>query len=285
MKICEETAPGAARARARNDTAEVFESHRPRLFRLAYRMLGSRFDAEDLVQDAYLRWHQSATQDIQSPVAFLVTITTRLCLDRLRELKQEREHYVGRWLPEPIVEDLIPSPEMQLELADEVSIAFLVLLERLGPEERAAFLLHEIVDYDYPEVAQMLGKTEPACRQMIHRARIRVRESRPRFSITTESRERVLGKFLTAVGTRDRKAVMALLAEEVAYTAAGGGKVVAALNVPGAGGSAQSGRGSGAWSQSGGPRRGRSFHRGQRPTSRRGGNARGFVKAIRGDLT
>ena len=138
MKICEETAPGAARARARNDTAEVFESHRPRLFRLAYRMLGSCCDAEDLVQDAYLRWHQSATQDIQSPAAFLVTITTRLCLDRLRELKQEREHYVGRWLPEPIVEDLIPSPEMQLELADEVSIAFLAVLERLGPEERGS---------------------------------------------------------------------------------------------------------------------------------------------------
>jgi RNA polymerase sigma-70 factor, ECF subfamily len=214
-----------------NRTAEVFESHRPRLFGLAYRMLGSRADAQDLVQDAYLRWHQSATDDIQSPAAFLVTVTTRLCLDRLRELKQERERYVGPWLPEPIVDEHIPSPEAQRELADEVSVAFLVVLERLGPEERAAFLLHEVFDYDYPEVAQILGKSEPTCRQMIHRARARVRESRPRFSVTAESRERILTKFLAAAGSGDRKAVMALLAEDVEYMADGGGKVVAALKV------------------------------------------------------
>ncbi len=214
-----------------NRTAEVFQSHRARLFGVAYRMLGSRAEAEDLLQDAYLRWHQSHTEDIQSPIAFLVTITTRLCLDRLRELKQKREHYIGPWLPEPIMDDHIPSPEMQRELADEVSVAFLAVLERLGPEERAAFLLHEVFDYDYPEVAQMLGKSELACRQMIHRARARVRESRPRFSMTAESRERLLEKFLTAVGTGDRKAVMALLSEEVEYMADGGGKVVAALKI------------------------------------------------------
>ena len=119
----------------------------------------------------------------------------------------------------------------QRELADEVSVAFLVVLERLGPEERAAFLLHEVFDYDYPEVAQMLGKSEPTCRQMIHRARARVRESRPRFSVTAESRERILTKFLAAAGSGDRKAVMALLAEDVEYMADGGGKVVAALKV------------------------------------------------------
>jgi RNA polymerase sigma-70 factor, ECF subfamily len=214
-----------------NGTAEVFQSHRARLFGVAYRMLGSRAEAEDLLQEAYLRWHQSATEDIQSPVAFLVTITTRLCLDRLRELKQEREHYTGPWLPEPIVEDHFPSPEMQLEFAEEVSVAFLAVLERLGPEERAGFLLHDVFDYDYPEVAQMVGKSEPACRQMIHRARVRMRESRPRFSVTAKSRERVLGKFLAAVGTGDRTAVMALLAEDVEYMADGGGKVVAALRV------------------------------------------------------
>ncbi len=205
-----------------NGAAEVFESHRPRLFGVAYRMLGTRTDAEDILQDAYLRWHQSATKDIQSPVAFLVTITTRLCLDRLRDLKEEREQYVGPWLPEPIVDKL--SPEMQREFADEVSVAFLVVLERLGPEERAAFLLHEVFDYDYPEVAQMLGKSEPACRQMVHRARARVLESRPRFAVTAESRERLLEKFLAAAGTGDRKAVMALLAEEVECMADGGGK-------------------------------------------------------------
>jgi RNA polymerase sigma-70 factor, ECF subfamily len=214
-----------------NGTAEIFQSHRPRLFGVAYRMLGSRAAAEDVLQDAYLRWHQSATEDIQSPIAFLVTITTRLCLDHLRELKLEREHYVGPWLPEPIVEDQFPSPEMQLELAGEVSVAFLAVLERLGPEERAAFLLHDVFDYDYPEVAEILGKAQPACRQMIHRARSGVRESRPRFSVTAESRERVLRKFLTAVGTGDRQAVMALLTEDVEYMADGGGKVKAALKV------------------------------------------------------
>ena len=202
--------------------AEVFESHRLRLFGVAYRMLGTRTDAEDILQDAYLRWHQSGTKDIKSPVAFLVTITTRLCLDRLRQLKEERDQYVGPWLPEPIVHEL--SPELQLELADEVSVAFLAVLERLGPEERAAFLLHEVFDYDYPEVAQMIGKSELACRQMIHRARPRVREARPRFSVTVESRERILAKFIAAVSSGDRKAVMALLAEEVEYMADGGGK-------------------------------------------------------------
>src|SRR5258706_14793101 len=142
-----------------------------------------RTDAEDIVQDAFLRWHQSATPDIKSPVAFLVTITTRLCVDRLRELKQEREHRAGPWVPEPIAKDNIPSPETQCELADDVSVAFLAVLERLGPEERATFLLHEVFDYDYPDVAQMTGKSEPACRQMISRARPRVRKSRPRFTV------------------------------------------------------------------------------------------------------
>ena len=214
-----------------NATAETFETHRPRLFGVAYRMLGSRADAEDVLQDAWLRWHQSATDDIQTPVAWLVTTTTRLCLDRLRAVKQDRERYVGPWLPEPIVNDHIPSPELQRELADEVSVAFLAVLERLGPEERAAFLLYEVFDYDYREVAQMLGKAEPACRQMVHRARTRVRESRPRFSVALESRERLLEKFITAASSGDRQAVMALLAEDVQYVSDGGGKVVAALKV------------------------------------------------------
>jgi len=217
---------------ATNEIAEIFQSHRPRLFGLAYRMLNSRAEAEDVLQEAYLRWHQSATQDIQSPVAFLVTLTTRLCLDRLRELKHEREHYVGPWLPESIVEDEFPSPEMQLELADEISIAFRAVLERLGTEERAAFLLHDVFDYDYPEVAMVVGKSEPTCRQIVHRARAHVREARPRFSVTAETRERVLARFLVAAKSGDRQAVMALLAQDAEYTADGGGKVVAALKIP-----------------------------------------------------
>lgn len=211
--------------------AELFELNRPRLFGIAYRMLGLRTEAEDLLQDAYLRWHESDRTNIQSVTAFLVTITTRLCIDRLRQLKQERVHYVGEWLPEPIVDDHVPSPEMQRELADDVSVAFLAVLERLGPEERAAFLLYEVFDYDYPEVAQVLGKAEPACRQMICRARARLRESRTRFKVSTESRERLLEKFLAAIASGSRQAVMALLAEDVEYMADGGGKVVAALKI------------------------------------------------------
>ena len=201
----------------RNDAGDIFASQSARLFGVAHRMLGSRADAEDLLQDVYLRWHQSATHDIQSPVAFLVTITTRLCLDRLRALKQQRAHYVDPWMPELIVDDHMPSPEMQLQLADEVSVGFLAVLERLGPEEGTAFLLHDVFDYDYREVAQILGKTEPSCRQMIHRARARVRDSRPRFAVTPKSREGLLKKFLAAVGTGDRQAVMALLAEKAEY--------------------------------------------------------------------
>jgi RNA polymerase sigma-70 factor (ECF subfamily) len=178
-------------------------------------MLGSRAEAEDLLQDAYLRWHDADRMNIQSVAAFLVAITTRLCVDRLRALKQERVHYVGSWLPEPMVDEHIPSPEMQRELVDDVSVAFLAVLERLGPEERAAFLLHDVFDYDYPEVARTLGKAEPTCRQMISRARARLRESRTRFTVSRESRERLLEKFLVAIGSGDRRAVMALLDEQV----------------------------------------------------------------------
>ncbi|HJY87651.1 MAG TPA: sigma-70 family RNA polymerase sigma factor, partial [Candidatus Acidoferrales bacterium] len=187
--------------------AQVFEQHRSRLFGLAYRMLGMRCEAEEVVQDAYLRWHQAASSETQCPVAFLVTITTRICLDRLRELKQSREQYFGPWLPEPIVEDEAPSPEAQHELAEDVSIAFLAVLERLAPEERAVFLLHEVFDYDYDEVAEMVGKSEAACRQIVCRARPRVRESRARYVVTVESRERLLKKFFAAVTSGDRKAV------------------------------------------------------------------------------
>jgi RNA polymerase sigma-70 factor, ECF subfamily len=207
-----------------NAPAEVFELHRPRLFGIAYRMLGSRTDAEDLLQDAYLRWHESNRTTIQSAIAFLVTITTRLCVDRLRELKQERACYVGPWLPEPIVDEHTPSPDMQRELVDDVSVAFLAVLERLGPEEWAAFLLHDVFDYDYPEVAQTLDKSETACRQLIHRARARLREPRTRFRVSTESRKRLLEKFLVAIGSGSRQAVMALLAEGVEYV----GEMVAA---------------------------------------------------------
>jgi RNA polymerase sigma-70 factor, ECF subfamily len=203
-----------------NGAADVFESHRSRLFGVAYRMLRTRADAEDVLQDAYLRWHETTKNDIQSPIGFLITLTTRLCLDRIRHLKKEREEYTGRRLPEPIVEDYVPSPEEQCEIAEEVSVALHAVLERLGSEERAAFLLREVFDYDYPEVAQMVDKSESACRQLIHRARARLRDSHARFTVTPECRDRVLKTFLAAIGTGDRQAVLALLAEQIEYAQA-----------------------------------------------------------------
>ena len=204
-----------------NGAADIFESHRSRLFGVAYRMLRTRADAEDVLQDAYLRWHETTMNDIQSPIGFLITVTTRLCLDRLRHLKKERDDYTGAWLPEAIEDDCAPSPEEQVEMAEEVSTAFLAVLERLGSEERAAFLLREKFDYDYPEVARLVGKSESACRQLIHRSRTRLRESRAQFTITPECRERVLKKFLAAIATCDRQDVQALLEEEVEYAPRG----------------------------------------------------------------
>ena len=156
---------------------ELFNSLRGRLFGLAYRMTGSRADAEDLVQEAYLRWHGADHDRIESPEAWLVTTTTRLALDRLRRLKTERDAYVGPWLPDPIVGAVSATapPDQHLDLADDLSMAFLTLLERLAPEERAAFLLHDVFEVDYRAIASVIGRTEAACRQVVHRARERVR--------------------------------------------------------------------------------------------------------------
>ena len=189
-------------------TAEVFELHRPRLFGIACRMLGSRCEAEDLLQDAYLRWHESKPLNIQSVVAFLITITTRLCLDRIRKRKHESAEDE---LSEALLTDTAPSPETQQESSEELRAALAVVFDRLGGDERAAFLLYEVFDYDYPELAGMLGKAEPACRQIVHRARKRVREARPRFTATTDSRQRMLGKFVQAVRSGDRQAALALI--------------------------------------------------------------------------
>ena len=199
---------------------------RGRLFGLAYRMLGSRAEAEDIVQEAYLRWHQAARDIIESPEAWLVTATSRLAIDRLRRLKTEREAYVGSWLPEPIVSP--PSPDHDLDLAADLSIAFLTLLERLAPEERAAFLLHDVFDVGYREIASVVGRSEAACRQMVHRSRVRVRGDRKRFDVSEEVRQDVLQKFLTALEARDEQALLELFAPDATWTADGGGKTAAA---------------------------------------------------------
>ena len=160
------------------DRTAVFEQYRPRLFGIAYRMLGSVDDAQELTQEAYLRWHQATSAEIRSAEGWLVAVVTRLSIDRLRSAAWEREQYVGTWLPEPIATDAPSAPDRQAELASDLSMAFLVLLERLGPDERAAFLLREVLDAGYDEIAKVLERSEAACRQLIHRARERLRDER-----------------------------------------------------------------------------------------------------------
>ncbi|HEU5398071.1 MAG TPA: RNA polymerase sigma-70 factor [Gammaproteobacteria bacterium] len=214
--------------------AESFLTHKPRLFGLAYRMLGSRADAEDVLQDAYLRWQEARRDEIKSPEAWLVTVVTRLSIDRLRDAKKEREAYTGPWLPEPLVAEepaSSESPERAVELAGDVSMAFLMVLERLAPEERAVFLLREVFDMDYPEVARMLGKSEAACRQLLHRAKERVREGKPRFQVNPAAHRRLLERFVAATGSGKREDMLALFAKDVRFSGDGGGKVPSALRV------------------------------------------------------
>jgi RNA polymerase sigma-70 factor (ECF subfamily) len=209
------------------EASAAFEAVRPRLFGLAYRMLGSRAEAEDVVQEAYLRWHQADETIIRNSEAWLVTTTTRLAIDRLRSLKIEREAYVGPWLPEPLIGSPPPPPDRDVELSSDLSIAFLVLLERLAPEERAAFLLHDVFDCGYPEIAGLLGKSEAASRQIVHRARGRVRGEQQRFHATEAARVRMLKTFVAAVEARDEQTLLQLLAPDATWTADGGGKAAA----------------------------------------------------------
>jgi RNA polymerase sigma-70 factor (ECF subfamily) len=204
----------------------AFEALRGRLFGLAYRMLGSRADAEDIVQEAYVRWHEAGADRAENPEAWLVTTTSRLAIDRLRRLKAEREAYAGPWLPEPIVTP--QPPDRNLELADDLSIAFLTLLERLAPDERAAFLLHDVFDVGYGQIAAVLERSESACRQVVHRARERVRGDRKRFDASESAKATLLQTFLAAMEARDEQALLALFAPDATWTADGGGKAGAA---------------------------------------------------------
>lgn len=213
--------------------AEEFERHRPRLRGIAYRMLGSVSDADDVLQEAFLRWHAAAGRDDQTirvPAAWLTTAVTRLCIDQLRQEAAERAAYVGPWLPEPMVETAEP-PDSRLDRAADLSVAFLALLERLAPEERAAFLLHDVFEVSYGEIAGTLGKSEPACRQMVHRARERLRDERPRFQASAADQRRLLEQFLAASDARDETRLLSLFAPDATFTSDGGGKVRTALNV------------------------------------------------------
>jgi RNA polymerase sigma-70 factor (ECF subfamily) len=209
--------------------AEVFASARPMLFAIAYRMLGSVMDAEDLVQDAYLRWQEAPETDVRSPRAYLTTIVTRLAINHLRAARTKRETYVGPWLPEPLVTEDTPDA---VELAESLSMAFLVLLERLSPIERAVFLLHEVFDFHYTEIARMVDKTEANCRQLLARAKKRVGAPEGRFEADPEQARRLTQRFTEASVAGDLEGLLALLAEDVTVWADGGGKVPGAALKP-----------------------------------------------------
>ena len=209
----------------------AFEQQRGRLLGIAYRMLGSRAEAEDIVQEAWLRWNSAAAQDIRSPQAWLIAATTRLCIDRLRQLRAAREVYVGPWLPEPLTLEAAPPADHAAELASDLSVAFLAVLERLAPEERAAYLLHEIFDSGYDDIARIIGKSEVASRQIVSRARRRVREARPRVQVSPEARKRLLDGLAQAIRAQDQAALLKLLSEDASWTSDGGGKAKAAKKV------------------------------------------------------
>jgi RNA polymerase sigma-70 factor (ECF subfamily) len=214
------------------DRAASFNQHRSRLYGIAYRMLGSRADAEDMVQEAYLRWHRADVDRVQVPEAWLVTAITRLCIDKLRAIRTEREAYIDPWLPEPLTEiETAPPADAQIELASDLSVAFLVMLERLAPEERAAFLLHEVFDSGYADIAGILGKNEVTCRQIVHRAKERVHDGRPRFKVSEAARGRLLERFMEALRTEDQAALLSLFAADATWTSDGGGKAKAARKV------------------------------------------------------
>lgn len=210
---------------------ESFKKYHRQLFGIAYRMLGSRFDAEDVVQETYLRRHKAQNKNIESEEAWLVTVATRLAIDRLRLLKKERETYIGPWLPDPIATQEENSGEENLNFTSSLSLAFLSLLEKLSPVERAAFLLYEVFDFSYAEIAHITGKSEVTCRQMIHRARERVKNEKRRFRSNEAERVSLIKKFAAAVSSSDKQAIVSLLAEDAVMITDGGGKVEAARKI------------------------------------------------------
>ena len=210
-----------------------FEAHRAYAMSIAYRMLGAVAAAQDVVQDAYLRWH-GVHAEVQDPRAYIARIVTRLCLDVLKSARVQREHYVGPWLPEPLVTPFagpspLPTTDGQRMLADDISVALLVTLEQLSPLERAAFLLRDVFDLEYAAIADVLERTETACRQLAGRARDHIREKRPRFEATPQAEARLSSAFAQALYSGDMAALTKVLAEDVVVYSDGGGKRKAAL--------------------------------------------------------
>src|SRR5713101_3968673 len=210
--------------------ARPFDQHRGLLFSIAYRMLGSVADAEDILQEAFIRW-QAAKDEIWSPRGLLVTMVTRLCINHLESARVRREEYVGEWLPEPLVTDPKSDPSRVLRVDESLSMAFLVLLERLTSIERAVFLLREIFEYEYSEIASILGQSEANCRQILRRARQHVSGVRPRFRASSEERNNLLERFLRATSQGDMDGLVDLLASDVVLHSDGGGKALAVPNL------------------------------------------------------
>ena len=208
-----------------DERSELYEELRPLMFSIAYRMLGTVSEAEDVVQEAFLRFHRAASEgtEVESPKAYLSAVTTRLAIDQLRSARARREQYVGEWLPEPLLTETAPDAVQHAETADSLSLAFLVLLETLSPVERAVFLLHDVFGYGYDEIARVVGKTEENCRQLAVRARRRVEERKPRFEASRKQREELAQRFFEAVERGDTDGLIELLAADVVVYGDGGG--------------------------------------------------------------
>ena len=215
-----------------DERAAVFTETRPLLFSIAYRMLGSVADAEDIVQDAYLRWQRTPHLDVREPRAYLTTVVTRLAINELKSARVQRETYVGPWLPEPLVTEHVPDSSASLELAESLSMAFLVMLERLSPIERAVLLLHDVFDFDYAEIARIVDKSEANCRQLLSRAKKHVATDQARFDADREQAARLTQRFTDAARAGDMEEMLAVLAEDITLWADGGGKVPGAARRP-----------------------------------------------------
>lgn len=217
-----------------NYAVETFERHRPLLFSIAYRMLGSAMQAEDLVQESFLRYQGYPPDQIEDSKAFLTTVVTRLSLNELSRARQTRESYIGPWLPEPVITENNSSlsPSGRMIERETISMAFLVLLERLSPEERAVFLLREVFQYPYEQIAEMLKKSEAACRQHLSRAKTHIAANRPRFSASETEHNQVFQAFIGAIGSGDLTKLETLLAEDVGLVADGGGRIRGAATRP-----------------------------------------------------
>jgi RNA polymerase sigma-70 factor (TIGR02957 family) len=207
------------------DATDIFTRLQPRLLGVAYRMLGSLAEAEDVVQDVWLGWHNADPAEVSDAEAWLITTTTRRSIDRLRKARTEREHYSGIWLPEPVITEGPSTPEQIQEASSDLSIAFLTVLERLSPEARAAFLLREVFDADYSDIAATLDKSEAAVRQIVHRAKTQLREERPRYAVSAEAHQRLMRRFAEAWTNADFKGMKEMMAESATLVGDGGGIV------------------------------------------------------------